>query len=86
MEKHALYHMTWKEIEEVFKNDPVVIIPMGSTEQQGIHSLTGDYLAAEAIAKRVAEKAGAYYVPVIPFGAVNISAVSRAQYRSALPR
>ena len=41
---------------------------MGSTEQQGIHSLTGDYLAAEAIAKRVAEKAGAYYVPVIPFG------------------
>lgn len=28
MEKHALYHMTWKEIEEVFKNDPVVIIPM----------------------------------------------------------
>ena len=54
MEKHALYHMTWKEIEEVFKNDPVVIIPMGSTEQQGIHSLTGDYLAAEAIAKRVA--------------------------------
>ena len=31
MEKHALYHMTWKEIEEVFKNDPVVIIPMGST-------------------------------------------------------
>ena len=46
MEKHALYHMTWKEIEEIFKNDPVVIIPMGSTEQQGIHSLTGDYLAA----------------------------------------
>ena len=29
MEKHALYHMTWKEIEEVFKNDPVVIIPIG---------------------------------------------------------
>lgn len=68
MAKHALYHMTWKEIEEVFKTDPVVLIPMGSTEQQGIHSLTGDYLAAEAIAKRVAEKAGAYYIPVIPFG------------------
>ena len=55
-------------VRPVYKNDPVVIIPMGSTEQQGIHSLTGDYLAAEAIAKRVAEKAGAYYVPVIPFG------------------
>lgn len=41
---------------------------MGSTEQQGIHTLTGDYLAAEAIARRVAERSGAYYIPVIPFG------------------
>lgn len=86
MEKHALYHMTWKEIEEVFKNDPVVIIPMGSTEQQGIHSLTGDYLAAEAIAKRVAEKPVLITFLLFRLAAVNISAVSRAQYRSALPR
>lgn len=68
MEKHALYKMTWKEIEEAFAQDPVVLIPMGSTEQQGIHSLTGDYLAAEEIAKRTAEASGAYYIPVIPFG------------------
>lgn len=68
MEKHALYHMTWKEIEKVFVEDPVILIPMGSTEQQGIHTLTGDYLAAEAIARRVAERSGAYYIPVIPFG------------------
>lgn len=68
MEKHALYTMTWKEIEETFAKDPVVLIPMGSTEQQGVHTLTGDYLAAEAIAKRTAEASGAYYIPVIPFG------------------
>lgn len=68
MEKHALYHMTWKEIDEVLAQDPVVLIPMGSTEQQGIHSPTGDYLAAEEIAKRTAEASGAYYIPVIPFG------------------
>lgn len=68
MEKHALYTMTWKEIEEAFAKDPVVLIPMGSTEQQGVHTLTGDYLAAEAIAKRTAEASGAYYIPVIPFG------------------
>ncbi len=68
MEKHALYKMTWKEVEEAFAKDPVVLIPMGSTEQQGIHSLTGDYLAAEEIAKRTAEASGAYYIPVIPFG------------------
>lgn len=68
MEKHALYTMTWKEIEEAFARDPVVLIPMGSTEQQGVHTLTGDYLAAEAIARRTAEASGAYYIPVIPFG------------------
>ena len=68
MKKHALYHMTWKEIDDAFKTDPVVLIPMGSTEQQGIQSLTGDYLAAEEIAKRVAEKSDAYYTSVIPFG------------------
>lgn len=68
MEKHALYTMTWKEIEEAFAKDPVVLIPMGSTEQQGVHTLTGDYLAAETIAKRTAEASGAYYIPVIPFG------------------
>ena len=60
--------MTWKEIDDAFKTDPVVLIPMGSTEQQGIQSLTGDYLAAEEIAKRVAEKSDAYYTSVIPFG------------------
>lgn len=68
MEKHALYHMTWKEVEEAFASDPVILIPMGSTEQQGIHTLTGDYLAAEEIARRTAEASGAYYIPVIPFG------------------
>ena len=71
MEKHALYHMTWKEIEEVFKNDPVVIIPMGSTEQQG-NVLRKKPVLITFLLFRLA--------------AVNISAVSRAQYRSALPR
>ncbi|HWR31636.1 MAG TPA: creatininase family protein [Negativicutes bacterium] len=68
MEKRALHLMTWKEIDEAFKTDPVIIIPMGSMEQHGPQSITGDYLAAEAIAKQVAEKTGAYYLPVIPFG------------------
>jgi len=68
MEKHALHLMTWKEIEDAFQKDPVILIPMGSMEQHGPQSITGDYLAAEAVAKCVAEKTGAYYLPVIPFG------------------
>lgn len=68
MEKRALQLMTWKEIDEAFRKDPVVIIPMGSMEQHGPQSITGDYLAAQEIAQRVAEQTGAYYLPVIPFG------------------
>lgn len=68
MKKHALHLMTWKEIDEAFKQDPVIMIPMGSMEQHGPQSITGDYLAAEEVAKRTAEATGAYYLPVIPFG------------------
>jgi creatinine amidohydrolase len=67
-EKHALHHMTWKEVEEAFRTDPVVMIPLGSMEEHGPHSLTGDFLAATEIAKRVAERTGAYYIPTVPFG------------------
>ncbi|SFA93970.1 creatinine amidohydrolase [Lentibacillus halodurans] len=67
-DKHALHLMTWKEIEQSFKKDPVIIVPLGSTEEHGPHSITGDYLAAAELAKRVAEQSDAYYLPVIPFG------------------
>lgn len=60
--------MTWKEIEEVLKNKPVVILPLGSTEEHGPHSITGDYLAAEELAKRVAIKTNSLYIPTVPFG------------------
>ncbi len=66
--KKALHLMTWKEIETVFKNDPVIIIPMGSMEQHGPQSINGDYLAAEYIANKVAENTEGYVIPVIPFG------------------
>ena len=60
--------MTWKEIEEAFSKDPVILIPLGSMEEHGPHSPTGDYLAAVEITRRVAEKTGSYCIPTIPFG------------------
>ena len=68
MKKTALHHMTWKEVEEKFKEDPVVLVPLGSMEEHGPHSITGDFLAATEVAKRVAEQTGAIYIPTIPFG------------------
>lgn len=66
--KHELQFMTWKEVEEAFANDPVIFVPMGSMEEHGPHSITGDYIAAYEIAKSAAEKSSSYCVPVIPFG------------------
>lgn len=68
MTKHAIHLMTWQEAKEAYAKDPVVLIPMGSMEEHGPQSITGDFLAAEKIAKAVAEKTGALYIPVIPFG------------------
>jgi creatinine amidohydrolase len=68
MSKHELYRMTWKEIEDVYTKDPVILIPLGSTEQQGPHTPTGDYRCAEAVTKAVAEEADAYCTTCIPFG------------------
>ena len=66
--KNALHLMTWKEAKEAFSMDPVVLIPLGSMEEHGPHSITGDFLAATEIVKSVAQKTGALYIPVIPFG------------------
>ncbi|MRG87263.1 creatininase family protein [Salinibacillus xinjiangensis] len=66
--KKALHLMTWQEVDEAFKEDPVVLVPLGSMEEHGPHSITGDYLAATEIAKRVAENSDALYIPTIPFG------------------
>jgi len=66
--KSELRFMTWKEARDAFKEDPVMLIPMGSMEVQGPETPVGDYLAAEAAAKAAAEKTGAICVPVVPFG------------------
>lgn len=66
--KYEMFRMTWKEIEQSIKDDPVVIIPLGSTEQQGPHTPTGDYRAAKAVAAKVAEVTDSLTIPTIPFG------------------
>src|SRR5699024_5277565 len=68
MNKKAIHHMTWKEVEDEFKRNPVVLIPLGSMEEHGPHSITGDYLASTEVAERIADQTEALYVPTVPFG------------------
>ena len=66
--KYETFRMTWKEIKEATDKDPVVLIPLGSTEQQGPHTPTGDYRAAQAVAAAVAKRTGSLTIPTLPFG------------------
>ena len=52
--------MTWREVQERLREFPVVIVPIGSTEQHGYHLPIGtDVYLAEALAEKTAEKTGA---------------------------
>lgn len=69
MKKILLSHMTWPEIEKIVKKKVVVLIPVGSVEAQNTHNPTGyDYLVAESLAMKVAQKCDAIVVPTINFG------------------
>ena len=55
--------------------NPVAVIPLGSIEQHGPHLPCGtDTFAAELVAKAVAERLDALYVPFGPYGVTPIHA------------
>lgn len=57
MEKTLWGEMTWPEIQAAAKQQRVVILPVGVTEQHGRHLPTNaDYLVPETLATRVAER------------------------------
>lgn len=65
---HALQDLTWTEFAERCAGEPVIVLPLGSQEEQGPHAPMGDYVIAERIALAAAERAGAICAPVLPFG------------------
>lgn len=72
--KTELAQLTSEEGRQLLTDDAVILIPMGSLEDQGVHAPMGDYLAAKLIADRIAQAATAagtptFTVPAIPFGA-----------------
>src|SRR6202051_4237941 len=68
--------VTAGEGREIFGRKPVILLPMGSHEDQGPHAPMGDYLLAEHVATQIAERAWAsgvetFFAPVISFGGAN---------------
>ena len=69
--------ITGGEARELYAANPVILLPMGSHEDQGPHAPMGDYLLAEKIAELAAlarhrRRARARVVaPVLPFGGAD---------------
>lgn len=64
------------EARKLYATNPVILLPMGSQEDQGPHAPMGDYLLAEKIAELAALRASANGVrtvvaPVVAFGGAD---------------
>ena len=64
------------EVRARLSHRPVLLLPMGSLEEQGPHAPMGDYLLADRLAALIAERAAeagaeALVLPVIPFGGAD---------------
>lgn len=60
--------LSWRQIERSIEEGAAALFPLGSTEEHGPHAPTGDYMAAEEIAARVAQRTGDLVFPCLPFG------------------
>ncbi len=66
--KYLLKDMTWVEFRDRLAEHPLVLVPLGSQEEQGPHGPMGDFMLTEAIAGRIAERVDAVSAPTLPFG------------------
>jgi len=66
--KVRLAQMTWKEAEEAYAANPVVLIPCASIEQHGPATPVGDFRISEWVADQIAERTGAIVAPMLPYG------------------
>lgn len=60
---------TWEECRDFLKRYPCAILPLGATEQHGLHlPQNTDTILAKAIARAVAERSIGLVLPPLPFG------------------
>ena len=73
---YRMAELTATTLRERLAQRPVLLLPLGSFEDQGPHAPMGDYLSADALALRIAGAAGvpALVAPVLPFGGADFFA------------
>ena len=61
--------MTTAQAKEAFKNDPIIVIPVGSTEQHGTPSALGtDYMVPSYLADHIEDVDNVIVAPTVPYG------------------
>jgi creatinine amidohydrolase len=67
--KVLLCEMTWPELAERLKSNPIIFIPCGATEQHGPHLPLGvDVYLSTAMATLVAGEVGGIVAPTLNYG------------------
>jgi creatinine amidohydrolase len=69
MERYQFAAYSWAEVHEMNREKTIILIPLGSTEQEGIHLPLGvDTYVAGTIAQRIAKETGSLVGPALPVG------------------
>jgi creatinine amidohydrolase len=70
MRKSTLLHeLSWLDARDYLKENDLVILPVGSTEQHSSHLPLGtDFIIAEAYAREASKRTGVLCLPTIPIG------------------
>jgi creatinine amidohydrolase len=69
MISHYMADMTWEEFRDAVNEQSVLVIPMGSTELEGIHLPLGvDAIVADEVARRLNGEEGILLCPSLPVG------------------
>jgi len=64
-----LENLAFTEVEAYLKKKDIVLVPIGSVEQHSPYGLIGtDFIAAEAVARRAAEKLDILVAPTVCYG------------------
>lgn len=64
-----LAKMSTAQAAQALKNDPIIIIPVGSTEQHGTQGALGtDFMVPSYLADHVADLENVIVVPAVPYG------------------
>lgn len=73
---------TWVDLQEIIKEDPVVLLPYGTIEEHGPHCPIGtDYILAKKIGKGIAEKCKELNIPVLVLPAIWTGYSQKIMYK-----